>query len=103
MPPYQLTPFAQQDLEDIARYTLTTWGRKQALRYGELLEQRFHEIADGTAISRTFSNRYPPVLVNHCEHHYIFFLHSEGQKPCIIAVLHERTNLVSWLDKRLNG
>ena len=101
MLPYQLTSPAQEDLADIARYTLAQWGRAQALRYGELLERRFREIADRTAVSRPFSNRFPQVLVNRCEHHYIFFLHPEGQKPCIIAVLHERMNLVSWLDKRL--
>jgi toxin ParE1/3/4 len=103
MPPYQLTRPAQQDLEEIARYTLATWGRQQAMRYGERLEQRFHEIAKGTALSRAFSSRHPQVLVNHCEHHYIFFLRPAGQKPCIIAVLHERMNLVAWLDKRFDA
>lgn len=102
MLPYQLTPLAQADLESIASYTLDKWGKAQVLRYGELLEQRFREIANRTANSRPFSQRFPQVLVNRCEHHYIFFLHPEVQKPCIIAVLHERMNLVSWLDKRLS-
>jgi toxin ParE1/3/4 len=101
MPAYQLTPGAEKDLEDIARYTLKTWGKRQAFRYGGLLEKRFQEIAERTALSRGFSSRYPQVLVNHCEHHYVFFLHPEGQPPCILAVLHERMDLVSWLDERL--
>ena len=102
MLPYQLTSLAQADLESIASYTLEKWGKAQALRYGELLEQRFREIANRTAKSRQFSKRFPQVLVNRCEHHYIFFLHPEGQKPCIIAVLYERMNFVAWLGKRLD-
>jgi plasmid stabilization system protein ParE len=101
MPPYELTPDAEKDLEEITRYTLETWGKAQALRYGNLLEKRFQDIANRTAIARTFSERFPQVLCNRCEHHYIFFLHPEGQKPCIVAVLHERMNLVSWLDSRM--
>jgi plasmid stabilization system protein ParE len=69
MPPYQPTPEAEKDPEDIARYTLKTWGKRQALRYGELLEKRFQEITDRTALSRGFSSRFPQVFVNHCEHH----------------------------------
>jgi toxin ParE1/3/4 len=101
MPPYKITPEAAKDLEDIARYTLKTWGKKQALRYGERLEQHFREIASKAALARTFSERFPQVFFSRCEHHYIFFLHPKGQKPCILAVLHERMNLVSWLDSRM--
>jgi len=102
MPTYRLTPPAQQDLKEIARYTLEKWGRKQVLSYKDLLEKRFHEIADKTALSRQFSEVYPDVLVNRCEHHYIFFFHPEGKKPSILAILHERMNFVSKLKNRLN-
>lgn len=102
MLPYRLTPPAQQDLKEIAHYTLEKWGGKQVLLYKDLLERRFHEIAHETAISRPFSEVYPDVLVNRCEHHYIFFVHPEGKKPSIIAILHERMNLVSRLKNRLD-
>lgn len=102
MLPYQLTALAQKDLEEIARYTFATWGEAQAFNYAELLEKRFYEIAKKTAVVRSFSARHPQIMMNKCEHHYIFFLHPEGQKPCIIAVLHERMNLVSWLQERLD-
>ncbi len=42
---YELTEPAQEDIKDIARYTLTKWGEKQSLRYAELLETHFGEIA----------------------------------------------------------
>jgi len=101
MPPYRLTPAAQDDLREIARHTLAKWGKAQALRYGETLEKRFQAIADKTALRRTFSERFPQVFVTRCEHHYIFFLHPEGQPSCILAVLHERMDFVAWLGKRL--
>lgn len=101
MRPYALTQLAANDLKGIARYTLNQWGKKQSLRYANLLEKRFQEIADKTAISRSFSNLYPQIRVTHCEYHYIFYVHNEGERPCILAVLHERMDLVSRLQNRL--
>jgi toxin ParE1/3/4 len=44
MQPYELTPSAEDDLKDIARYTLKQWGKKQSLQYAGLLEQRFSKL-----------------------------------------------------------
>jgi plasmid stabilization system protein ParE len=33
MPDYELTTRAREDLREVARYTLTKWGIKQARRY----------------------------------------------------------------------
>ncbi|NOS74110.1 MAG: type II toxin-antitoxin system RelE/ParE family toxin [Methyloglobulus sp.] len=101
MRPYVLTQLAENDLKDIARYTLKQWGKKQSLRYANSLETRFQEIADRNALSRTFSNLYPQIRVTHCEHHFIFYVYPEGKRPCIIAVLHERMDLISRLLDRL--
>jgi len=38
MQPYELTAPAQEDLKEIARYTVTEWGEKQSLHYAESLE-----------------------------------------------------------------
>lgn len=102
MLPYLLTPSAEDDLKDIARYTLKRWGKKQSLNYASLLQTRFLEIADRTAFSRCFSERYPQIQVTRCEHHYIFYIHPEGKRPCIIAVLHERMDKVAKLENRLD-
>lgn len=102
MRPYDLTPSALDDLKEIARYTLTTWGKKQSLTYADLLEKHFCAIAARTAYGRTFSKRYPQILVSRCEHHYIFYLHPEGKPPCILAILHERMDIVNRLKNRLD-
>jgi toxin ParE1/3/4 len=102
MLPYELTPAAEADLRDIVRYTLRQWGERQARRYVCLLEAGLRTIAEGRAVSRTFSERYPQVRVTRCEHHYVFYLHPEGQKPRILAVLHENMDLLARLEDRLS-
>jgi len=99
---YELTSSAQEDLKEIARYSITKWSKKQSLKYAELLEKRFHEIAARTAYSRNFSNRYPQILVTRCEHHYIFYIHPKEKPPRIIAILHERMNMLVRLKNRLD-
>ena len=102
MVPYELTPAAEADLREIARYTLRQWGARQAQRYGRLLEAGFRKIAEDRAVSKTFSERYPQVRVTRCEHHYVFSLHPDGQKPRILAVLHEHMDLLARLGDRLS-
>jgi len=102
MQPYVLTPSAEDDLKEIARYTLKKWGKKQSLQYASLLETRLLEIADRTSFSRSFSEIYPQIQVTRCEHHYIFYIHPEGKRPCIIAILHERMDWVARLKFRLD-
>ena len=98
---YALTPAAETDLREIARSTLRQWGTRQQRRYASLLEACFRGIADGSTRSKAFSERYPQVQVTRCEHHYVFFLYPEGQKPLIIAVLHERMDMLTRLGERL--
>jgi toxin ParE1/3/4 len=102
MLPYQLTPAAEADLREIVRYTIQQWGRKQARRYAGLLEDGFHRIAENKAYSRTFSEKYPQVRVTKCEHHYIFYMRKEGERPYILAVLHENMDLMNRLKDRLS-
>jgi plasmid stabilization system protein ParE len=102
MQPYDLTPSAEDDIKDIARYTLKQWGKKQSLQYAGLLQARFLEIADRSCFSRSFSEHYSQIQVTRCEHHYIFYIHPEGKRPCIIAVLHERMDKMAKLENRLD-
>ena len=100
---YELTPQSEEDLKGIARYTLKQWGKKQSMHYAGILEKSFREIASKAAYSRSFSERYPQVMVSHCEHHYIFYIHLDKKPPIIIAVLHERMDMLVRLKNRLNA
>jgi plasmid stabilization system protein ParE len=100
--PVDFTQEAIKDLSDIASYTAETWGHEQALRYAELLDGRFKEIAKGKIFSKAAFSKYPNVRVCRCEHHYIFFVRpQESVKPVILAVLHKRMNLLARLKERL--
>ena len=100
--PYELTPTAEADLREIARYTLRQWGVRQQRRYARLLEACFRGIAESSARSWDFSEQYPQLRVTPCQHHYVFSLHPEGMKPRIIAVLHERMDLLTRIGERLS-
>lgn len=100
--PVDFTTEAKEDLFDIASYTAETWGHDQALRYAEALNEKFNEIAKGRIFSKIAFPTYPKVRVCRCEHHYIFFMQPQkSPKPVILAVLHERMNLLARLKERL--
>jgi toxin ParE1/3/4 len=46
MPQFKLRPKARQDLADIWRYTLKTWGEVQADTYIRDLNRAFHALAE---------------------------------------------------------
>lgn len=102
MLPYDITPAAAADLRGIARHTLDQWGPRQQQRYARQLETCCHAIGDRSAVSRTFSDRYPSVQVMRCRHHYIFYVNPVGRNPLIIAFLHERMDLTTRLETRLS-
>lgn len=71
---YQLAPDVLLDLEAIFDYTIDRWGIEQAHRYKSKIVQ----------------------------HHYVFHLVRENQAPLIIAILHERMNMIDRIRNRLD-
>ena len=98
---YELTKSTEADLEEITRYTIEQWGEQKAEGYLRKLSKCFQKIADHEIVSRTFSKLYPQVFVTRCEHHFVFYLHTKGKPPIILAVLHERMNMLTRLTERL--
>ena len=101
MAAYELTPAADSDLAEIARYTIETWGVPQARRYEARLKHHFALIARGKARTRVFLKHRPELLVSRCEHHYVFHRIRPEGRPLIIAVFHESMDLMSRMRKRL--
>ena len=102
MTSYELTPNADADLEEIARYTILEWSSKQASLYLDKLHLCFQQIASKKVITKTFSEEFSQLFVTRCEHHYVFYLHPQKTKPVIIAILHERMDMVNHLKDRLS-
>jgi plasmid stabilization system protein ParE len=97
MPEYELTALAEKDLKSIARYTIDKWGLQQAKRYETLLANRFQQIAHGRITPRVFFDHRQDLLFTRCEHHYIFYCTRDNQCPLILAVFHERMDLMQRL------
>ena len=100
---YELSPSAENDLSEIANYTIQTWGSEQAAKYQHVLEERFIAIACKRAEARTFLLHRPDLFVTHCERHHIFYQEREVEGPLIIAILHEKMDLMKRLQDRLEG
>ena len=100
---YDLSQDAEEDLRDILRYTLKKWGREQVGRYRDQLLKALNSIARAENPARHFSERLPDVLVAKCEHHYIFYSLYNGRRPLILALFHERQDIVARLAHRLDG
>ena len=99
---YELTKDAERDLQQIARYTLDKWGKAQLLRYKSGLKNTLKLIGQNKVIPRLFSRKYPQLQVAKYQHHFIFYLAEENEKPVIIGVIHEERDVVNQLTARLS-
>lgn len=99
MSSYDLTTAAEKDLHDIWAYTFETWGAAQADKYLDQLDTCCEQIGIGQIRFKTFDELPNEVQVSRCQHHYIFWL--DGLKPIVIAVLHERMDMVRQLAARV--
>lgn len=98
---YVLTDEAESDLRDIIRYTRKEWGTAQVRRYIGELEQGIASLAAGRGAFRDMSALFPALRMARCEHHYVFCLPRENAPALIVAILHERMDLMARLADRL--
>ena len=98
---YVLTLEAEADLRGIIRYTRQQWSVEQVRVYIGRLERGIARLAARQGAYREMSDLYPKLLMAHCEHHYAFALPGEGGPALIVAILHERMDLMARLAERL--
>lgn len=101
MTAYILTAEAEADLRGLIRYTRNQWGDAQLRRYIAKLEQDIAGLAAGQGAFRDMSALFPKLRMARCEHHYVFCLPREGAPALIVAILHERMDLITRLGNRL--
>lgn len=100
---YVLTTAAEADLRGIIRYTRKQWGEAQLRGYIAKLEQRLVRVASGQGHFKDMSVLHPALIMVRCEHHYIFCLPRPNAPALIVAILHERMDLMARLAGRLNA
>ena len=93
---------AADDLRSIVRYTRKTWGEAQARAYSETLRTGIQRLANGLGTYKILGDIHPLLRVAHCEHHYIFCLWREDAPSLIVAILHERMDLIARITDRLD-
>jgi plasmid stabilization system protein ParE len=94
-------PAAAADVRDITRYTLEEWGAAQARRYVAQIEQVAAGLASGSLPFRDLSTVLPGLRVAMSGKHHVFCLLRPGQPALILAILHERMDLMARLQDRL--
>ena len=92
----RLLPKAQEDLADIWRYTLDSWGEDQAFKYTDDLDAAFSRLADQPLIPRERIEFSPPVRIVHHASHLIVYL-VDDQGIIVIRVLHENMDVDAQL------
>ncbi len=101
-PDYLLTAAAEADIRDIIRYTRKQWGDAQVRHYVAALEQGIARLAARQGVFKDMDALYPSLHMARCEHHYVFCLPRENAPALIVAIFHERMNLMTRLADRLN-
>ncbi|MBB5575711.1 MULTISPECIES: type II toxin-antitoxin system RelE/ParE family toxin [Rhizobium] len=102
MTAYILTAEAESDLRSVIRYTRAQWSAAHVRRYVSALERGIANLAVGKAPFKDMSALYPALRMARCEHHYVFCLLREEAPALIVAILHERMDLMKRLAARLN-
>jgi len=98
---YLLTNKAKADLRAIIRHTRQQWGEAQVRRYVARLEAGIDKVALGQGMFKEMSALHLGLRVAHCEHHYVFCLPRDDAPALIVAIFHERMDLMARLADRL--
>ena len=98
---YVLTAEADGDLDDIFDYTSERWSSDQAHKYLLQLEGCVEKIALGEARFKGLPDIFPRLRQMRCQHHYIFCLPRDNEPALIVAIFHERMDMLSRIADRL--
>ncbi|MEM6603988.1 MAG: type II toxin-antitoxin system RelE/ParE family toxin [Pseudomonadota bacterium] len=98
---YELTLDAEEDLQKIFDYTLSKYGAQQLESYKNLLKTCTEDLATGKAYTKKMDISASTVHIKFCEHHYIFGIRRDNLPMLILAIFHERMDLMQRLKGRL--
>ncbi len=98
---YVLSKSAAADLRAIVRYTQKRWGPDQVVTYVRQLQNGIERLACGGSDSKDLSELYPGLRMLHCQSHYIFCLPRDHGPALIVAIFHERMDLIARVASRL--
>lgn len=100
-PNYALSAAAETDLREIIRYTRKQWSDAQARAYVTKLRRGIENVSGGQGPFKDMTALYPGLRMIHCEHHFIFCLPHKTAPALVVAILHERMDLMARVADRL--
>ena len=98
---YVLAKAAAADLIEIIRYTNQQWGRAQCLTYISQLEKAADSVAKGEGAFKNMDLLHPQLRMANYGRHFIFCLPRANARPLILAIFHERMDIMARLRGRL--
>ena len=98
---YVVSKGAAADLRDITRYTVANWGEAQCRTYIADLEKAAEAVAKGEGVFKDMSSLLPGLRLASCGKHSIFCMLQTDAPSVILAILHERMDLMARLKSRL--
>lgn len=98
---YVLTLAAETDLREIIRYTRREWGAAQARLYAGRLQRCVEALAARESRGRDASALHPGLQMARCEHHFVFWVFRPDAPALVVAILHERMDLVARIAGRV--
>jgi len=98
---YELSLAAEKDLHEIVRYTAKKWGGKQASDYAGFLKNGIAKLAKGEGAYKNIGELYPGLRTAHCKHNYIFCVVRPSAPALVVAILHERMDIIRRVQRRL--
>ena len=101
MPSHELSADAETDIIEITAYTYENHGLTQTLKYIDNLEKCAAKLATGDGDYKELLDIHPQLRAKHCQHHHIFGVMRKFQPMLVVAILHERMELIIRLQKRL--
>lgn len=99
--PYVLSNGAAADLREITRYTLAHWGEAQCRSYVAKLEAKAEALARGRGAFKDMSSVLPGLRAALAGKHYIFCMPRQGEPAVILAILHQKMDILARLKSRL--
>ena len=103
MEPYEISEPAEEDWRNIVNYTFNQFGEAQTRKYMSELKQCTKKLALSEGHFKELEDLYPSMRLKHCQHHYIFGLMRESCPMLVVAIFHERMDLMAQLKTRLSS
>ncbi|MDR3481263.1 MAG: type II toxin-antitoxin system RelE/ParE family toxin [Burkholderiaceae bacterium] len=92
---FRITPRAHEDLKNIGRYTVKTWGKEQRDRYLESIDKRFSWLAENP-LSGRYRTEIKEGYYSYLQgSHVIFYMVRNGGID-IIGIPHQQMDMAGY-------